>query len=122
MSSDHVVLPMNCNLLEAKVSPGQSIYYCPLCERPIGPLPAGMKPKRTCAKVRGFCIHLTPEIRQQRCPSCAGTVNIRVYGCELHGEATLVKKFDDIHACDDCQDYWSPSQHTHTVLDSLESK
>lgn len=93
---------MNCNLLEAKLAGGQSIYYCPVCERHLQ-LPSGLKPVRRCP--RGRCLHLGGEVRQQRCTSCAGLVNIRVYQCAVHGEATIAKKFNDVRGCDLCSDY-----------------
>jgi hypothetical protein len=40
-----------------------------------------------------------------QCPTCSGTVNLKVYSCEIHGSCTLGKKVEKYPCCVQCPDY-----------------
>ena len=52
------------------------------------------------------CIHLFPVVlRLVECPTCNGSVNLKVFACEKHGECTIGKKLDGLACCATCGDY-----------------
>src|SRR5579859_1398849 len=53
------------------------------------------------------CIHRGEELRQQDCPSCAGTVKVKIFGCSLHTECSLGKQLTGTACCANCHDYAS---------------
>ena len=54
---------------------------------------------------RGECIHRGLEMRNERCPSCGGMVQIKVFACALHSECTLAKSLQGIACCRTCQNF-----------------
>lgn len=50
------------------------------------------------------CVNLQNEMRRQECPSCNGNVQIKVFGCAVHGECTIGKPLEGV-ACCPCDDY-----------------
>lgn len=60
---------------------------------------------RACKNPRGTCAHLGDETRQQECNGCKGKTRIKVFACEVHGEAMIGKKLDGLACCTACQDY-----------------
>jgi hypothetical protein len=51
------------------------------------------------------CPHRGGEIRREQCPSCSGTVMVKVQACELHGECTLSSKvLPGVRKCEGCAD------------------
>lgn len=62
------------------------------------------------------CIQLGERLREQECPTCNGSVLLKVFTCELHGECTLAKTIKDIACCTTCKDYERcPTQATHVT-------
>jgi len=55
------------------------------------------------------CIHQDEELRQEVCPTCAGTTRIKVFRCAKHGECTLGKSLPGIKTCDGCADFRTAS-------------
>ena len=58
------------------------------------------------------CIHRGDELRRMDCYSCRGSVKVKVFRCEVHGECTLakIKGLDDPpQVCRGCDDHESPS-------------
>lgn len=51
------------------------------------------------------CAHKGPEIRQQVCPTCTGSVRLKVFACAEHGECTAIKALEDVQGCAMCGDY-----------------
>lgn len=54
------------------------------------------------------CCHIGEELRLENCPSCCGTVRLKVFGCAIHGECTISKKVGSIMCCTKpttCADY-----------------
>lgn len=43
--------------------------------------------------------------RLQLCPSCGGTVKLKVFACEVYGECTLQKPLEGLQCCGGCPDY-----------------
>ena len=56
---------------------------------------------------RDRCKHRGEETRRQRCPSCRGSVELRIFGCDLHGECTLGTQLPGIACCAVCSDFES---------------
>lgn len=56
----------------------------------------------------GPCVHLGAETRRVGCPTCQGTVQLKVFACAVHGECTLAKakRLPDLKACK-CVEYSS---------------
>jgi hypothetical protein len=46
------------------------------------------------------CRYRSEEFRLEPCPSCKGSVLIKVFKCEKHGECTMAKSLRGIHRCD----------------------
>jgi hypothetical protein len=56
--------------------------------------------------VRAPCSSLldyTGEI--QACPTCSGTVHVKLRGCQVHGRCTSHKQLEGIACCRSCKDY-----------------
>src|SRR5262249_8463570 len=51
------------------------------------------------------CRYLGSEVRRQTCPTCRGTVELKVFACALHGECTLGKALPGVACCAQCSDY-----------------
>jgi hypothetical protein len=69
-----------------------------------GPIP---QPSRRIPKTPApaVCPHLGDEIRREPCPSCRGTVLVKIHGCELHCECTLSsKRLPGVRNCGKCPD------------------
>lgn len=59
---------------------------------------------------RDNCVHLGPPTGETRqCPSCQGTVMVKLFACELHKRCTLAKPIYDVACCAGCGDY-SPKE------------
>lgn len=39
------------------------------------------------------------------CPSCSGTVRLKVFGCSMHGSCTLEQRHAEYECCADCPDH-----------------
>jgi hypothetical protein len=51
------------------------------------------------------CIHQSPtDIERVPCPTCGGKVEIKVYGCDLHGRCQLAPSLPGVRACSRCPD------------------
>jgi hypothetical protein len=44
-------------------------------------------------------------LRKQTCASCCGTVRLKVFACDLHGECTVAKFLSGSACCRTCDDY-----------------
>lgn len=64
------------------------------------------------------CVHRGDLIREQKCDSCRGNVNIKVFACALHGECTMFKKIPGVHKCDGCAAR-KPPEPRATLLDRV---
>jgi hypothetical protein len=51
------------------------------------------------------CRHRGETIRSETCPTCSGTVQLKVFSCALHQECTLPMKLDTVKSCATCEDY-----------------
>lgn len=90
-------------------------HVCPDCGVTI-PTPE-MVARHVCAKPakryqrsQADCVYRGPELRRDACPSCAGHVEIKVFGCYLHGECAIGKTPDGVRSCQACRDYRSPDK------------
>jgi hypothetical protein len=54
---------------------------------------------------RAPCKHLGPEVRRQRCPTCRGAVELRLFACPLHTECTFATALPGIACCTNCPDH-----------------
>lgn len=46
------------------------------------------------------CDHRKEESRLVDCPSCRGSVKVKVFQCDKHGECTVGKDIPGLHVCD----------------------
>lgn len=53
---------------------------------------------------RSACVHRGHDIRRETCPTCNGTVKIKVFACDLHGECALYK-LKTVKICATCEDF-----------------
>ncbi len=52
------------------------------------------------------CVHLGEYTGdRETCSTCPGDVRIKLYACEVHGKASLVKKVGDAACCATCSSY-----------------
>jgi hypothetical protein len=76
-------------------------------------------PKRNCGKfvrstdttssTRAKCRHLGDELRRQECPTCQGTVKLKVFACAIHGECTPETPLEGVACCASCPDWANPA-------------
>lgn len=55
------------------------------------------------------CRHRGSESRRVECPTCSGTVRIKVFACSLKGECTLGQPVDGIPCCATCEEFEAAS-------------
>lgn len=84
---------------------------CTFCGRTTNPTPhdahqifASPCVKRRLA-VMGPCVHLGNQLRTEQCPTCSGSVKVKVFACALHGECELANKLPDVKRCGSCGDF-----------------
>ena len=55
------------------------------------------------------CIHrdLTSH-RRETCPTCKGTVQVKIFACAVFGECTIQKKIGEIATCAGCKSRVAP--------------
>jgi hypothetical protein len=52
------------------------------------------------------CTHLgSPTGESVKCPSCRGTVKVKIHTCQAHGTCTPIKRVPGYTCCTSCQDY-----------------
>ena len=93
--------PINCDWRD---EPGGTIT-CRRCGKNRSLAAGGKYPIRNCPAVASGCLHLGAELRRVECPTCSGRVQVKVFGCELHGECTIEKTIDGVACCAGCGDY-----------------
>jgi tetratricopeptide (TPR) repeat protein len=85
---------------------------CRACSRWREPPPERPRPKSDLVPPnRGLrCQHLGPQIGQRECPSCRGSVHVKVFACShpAHGETTLPD-------CRTCSDFTEKEFADHTT-------
>ena len=84
-------------------------WLCLFCKT-TRPLSYKIPPKRNCDKNSvGTCIHRSQNhLRLKDCPTCAGSVKIKVFNCVLYKECTIQQQIDNIKCCASCSDYENP--------------
>ena len=50
------------------------------------------------------CIHRGELTRTKECPSCSGSVHVKIHGCDIYGECTLSVKDVGVQRCVNCPD------------------
>jgi hypothetical protein len=77
--------------------------YFRLWEQGRGP---GQSARRRGKAAPAFpCRRLGEALRAQECPTCCGTVKIKIFQCELHDECTLAHALAEAACCRTCGDY-----------------
>jgi hypothetical protein len=51
------------------------------------------------------CVHRGEVRREQQCPTCRGSVRLKVFACALHGECTIARALGGLACCATCPDY-----------------
>jgi len=51
------------------------------------------------------CRHRGSELRRERCSSCKGHVELKIFACEIHNECTLAANVVNVRVCQTCGDY-----------------
>lgn len=55
------------------------------------------------------CRHRGGSVGSVECESCSGKVSVKVFGCELHGRATIRQRIDGAACCQTCPDHTTPT-------------
>lgn len=81
---------------------------------PTKPTPALRRLLSACAPnpSNNPCRHRGPATRRAGCPTCKGSVQLKIFACALHGECTPVTSLGDLPCCAGCNDYDSLDQHS----------
>jgi hypothetical protein len=53
----------------------------------------------------GKCKHRGAVVREERCRSCCGHVQVKVYECAVHGECQLGRKLGGVRTCAGCENW-----------------
>ena len=93
---------------------------CYLCWRWPQKLAGATRPPLSLPVVippRTPCLHLGKEIGRTPCLSCTGTVDVKVFACDVHGRTTLSKPVPDIACCETPRcPQWEPSEPVRHLL------
>lgn len=54
---------------------------------------------------RELCQHRGEAVDEVECPSCRGTVKLKVFDCARHERCTLAKPIDGIGCCSNCTEF-----------------
>lgn len=54
---------------------------------------------------RSVCQHQGEAVDEVECPSCRGTVMLKVFDCDQHERCTIAKPIDETACCVSCEDY-----------------
>lgn len=94
---------MKCQFKETEV---QGVLFCVHCKTEQKSKYAPDKTHRICNEKPTVldCQHRGEELRREQCPSCAGFVQVKVFGCAIHGECTVSKQINSIRNCSYCPD------------------
>lgn len=89
---------------------GEGRWWCPVCKRPFSERVRRdtPPPPRNCTD-NVPCEYLGAPVGTQECQGCRGTVRIKLFACEVHGQCTLGKRLDMLACCAQCGDY-APSK------------
>lgn len=55
------------------------------------------------------CVHRGEALRADECPTCSGSVKLKVFDCAVHGECTIIKRLGDVKTCNGCKQREAPS-------------
>jgi hypothetical protein len=58
-------------------------------------------------RLRSVCLHRGPHVRFEKCPSCIGNVEIKIFQCSIHGECNLSGTMLSTACCLSCGDFQS---------------
>jgi hypothetical protein len=61
------------------------------------------------------CVHRGQTHREEHCPTCRGTVRLKVFACARHGECTIARSLAGVPCCATCADY-EPGPSDPSVL------
>lgn len=73
------------------------------------PRPTAGRPGTRPAQIRE-CMYRGDHVDTQRCSSCRGTVELKVFTCDVHGRCTLVKATPGAACCANCTEYAPPTR------------
>lgn len=100
-----------CQFVVTQLGPDQWRHYCPVCQRDVVQPFAkwGKRCKRQVVEIneRGPCAHLGPELERRRCPTCMGSVLVKVFACAELGSCQLKPKLAGVPSCEQCALYQS---------------
>ena len=99
----------------------KSCYWFRMCQRvPVlfaaweqghGP---GQRPEESRRRpIEQPCNHVGSELRTQKCLTCKGEVLLKVFGCALHNQCTLLRAVPPVACCRTCHDYVYATDHVH---------
>ena len=77
---------------------GRGLLLCRGCMKVV--VSAGRPPPRP----DDSCKHRGGVLRLEQCPSCNGTVMVKVFSCEIHKECSILPKIAGVKACRGCSD------------------
>lgn len=78
---------------------------CSICYLRDHPEKGKFESKLEKPKLRDDCKHKGEFLFTQECPTCAGSVKIKVFSCSIHNECTIAKTIDQKACCSTCLDY-----------------
>jgi predicted GH43/DUF377 family glycosyl hydrolase len=62
------------------------------------------------------CRHFGAEVGREKCPSCAGHVEVKTFACAVHGKCTPLKPLADVACCQGCTEFTAaPPFQTRSV-------
>lgn len=61
--------------------------------------------RKRCGAIRTDCRFRGKQIDSVKCPTCAGTVMLKVFSCEKHERCTIGKAIKGIQSCARCPDF-----------------
>jgi DNA-directed RNA polymerase subunit RPC12/RpoP len=74
-------------------------YRCTECAAELSGVSAILKPP-------GLCVHLGEHQTSIDCNSCNGRISLKVYGCEVYGQAVLGRQIKGVRGhCDGCPQF-----------------
>jgi|AGTN01.2.fsa_nt_gi hypothetical protein len=84
---------------------------CPRCLRPFHPLDRiEDNIVRICSlpiarRAPAGCVHRGEQLRLQECPTCCGSVRVKVFACAIHGECVIEKNGLGLARCWTCPEF-----------------
>lgn len=99
--------PRDCQFAFVRIdeATGKNVFRCVHCPRVIVTPNVRIFAPCKSESPRVACVHRGEATGLRKCPSCKGSVKVKIFACAIHGECTLAKPLEGVACCGGCKDF-----------------